>query len=234
MKTGILIAVILHAAFLLFGGLIFGTHKPAETKKETIVDVDLTADERKEEKKPEEPEEQPEPPIAEAKEPPPDASSVIRDLVRPSDAPALAALDLAALSASMSGLADGDASFGQGMGGFASGGRIGGTGIAGSLADGDDSPFSAGDIDQPPRVANQTPPVYPAELRGKNVSGEVVVIFMVTADGKVTNQKVERSTHSAFERPALDAVRQWRFEPATRDGKKVASRMRVTVKFQRS
>ena len=36
---------------------------------------------------------------------------------------------------------------------------------------------------------------------------------------------------SGCERPALEAVRQWKFEPAVRGGEKVASKMRIPIRF---
>jgi protein TonB len=45
------------------------------------------------------------------------------------------------------------------------------------------------------------------------------------------NPKVEKSTHPAFERPALEAVRQWKFDPAVRGGEKVPSKVRVPIRF---
>ena len=90
------------------------------------------------------------------------------------------------------------------------------------------------EIDQKPRVLFQSAPVFPAELRGKNMDGSVVVIFIVAADGRVNNQRVESANHPAFEKPALEAIRQWKFEPGMRGGQKVSTRMRVTIRFQRS
>ncbi|MCU0224718.1 MAG: energy transducer TonB [Acidobacteria bacterium] len=57
------------------------------------------------------------------------------------------------------------------------------------------------------------------------------MLFIVDKDGRVVNPKVEKSDHPAFERPALDAVRQWKFEPAVRGGEKVASKMRIPIRF---
>ena len=52
--------------------------------------------------------------------------------------------------------------------------------------------------------------------------------------GKVVGPKVEKSTNPAFERPALEAVRQWKFEAGTRRGEKVSFKMRVPITFSAS
>ena len=71
----------------------------------------------------------------------------------------------------------------------------------------------------------------PVELRSRKVEGTVVVSFIVDATGRVVQPKVEKATLEAFERPALDAVRQWRFDPAVRAGEKVPSRLRIPIRF---
>jgi protein TonB len=56
----------------------------------------------------------------------------------------------------------------------------------------------------------------------------------VEASGKVADPRVEKSTHTAFDKPALDAVKQWKFEPAVKAGQRVACKMRVPIRFQPS
>jgi protein TonB len=89
--------------------------------------------------------------------------------------------------------------------------------------------FSLADLDQRPRVIFQRVPNYPPELRRRN--GTVYIVFLVDTHGRVMNPKVEKSTDPAFERPAIEAVRQWRFEPGTRNGEKVAFKMRAPITF---
>lgn len=94
--------------------------------------------------------------------------------------------------------------------------------------------FSLADLDQRPRAIFQTPPQYPAEFRRRGVAGTVTIAFTVDVHGRVANPRVERSTNPAFESPALEAVRQWRFEPGTRKGQPVPFRMRIPITFNAS
>jgi protein TonB len=71
-------------------------------------------------------------------------------------------------------------------------------------------------------------------MRGRKVEGVVSILFVVDSSGRVSGPRVEKSTHAAFEKPALDAVRQWRFEPAVKGGQRVACKMRVPIRFQPS
>jgi protein TonB len=231
---GILVAVLLHAGFLLFGGLIVGTHEEAKAKSGP---VEILPEETKleDEKKKEEPEEKkPEDQVEQETEEVPDAAEMIRSLEvsAAAAAPELEAASLSAIEAALSGQAGGG-DFVDTVS-FASGGRIGGTAKAGSLEQKIENAFNMAEIDQKPRATVQGPPTYPSEMRGKKVEGLVSVIFVVDASGKVTNPKVEKSSHPAFERPALEAVRQWRFEPGLKGGERVNCKMRVPIRFQKS
>jgi protein TonB len=91
--------------------------------------------------------------------------------------------------------------------------------------------FSMAELDQRPRVIFQRTPTFPPELRREGRRGTVYVVFHVDTRGRVVNPKVQKSTDPGFERAALDAVRQWRFEPGTRNGKKVQFKMRIPITF---
>ena len=63
-------------------------------------------------------------------------------------------------------------------------------------------------------------------------SPAAILVFIVNEDGKVTRPKVQKSTDPRFEGPALDAVKHWKFEPGTRNGKKVQFKMRIPIAFK--
>lgn len=227
---GILGAVLLHAFILLFGGLLFPTCRPEEDSVQQVEllgaeDPSTKADEKK-------PDEQEDPEELEAEtEAPPDAAEMIKNLETPAsiDAPALEAASLSAIEQALNGQG-GVGDFGDSLS-FASGGRIGGTGTGGGMADAVEGAFSLAEIDQKPRVVFQTSPRQPPELRGKKIEGAVTVIFVVDTAGKVINARVEKSNHPAFEGPALEAIRQWKFEPALRGGARVNCSMRQPFRF---
>ena len=232
------VAIVFHVAVLGFGGLLFNHAKSEKVVRE---DVDLVGDEeaRKEDKKDEEKTEQ----KAESQEPPEDAleqetpvAPDLRDLqsLEAPSAPALAAMSLSDLESALgggSGGGGGDGFGGYGSGALNSGGRIGGTGSADSGGGSLDDMLTAAQLDQRPRAVFQATPQYPVELRKQKIEGTVNIVFYVDKDGKVSNPQVENSTHPAFERPALEAVRQWRFDPGTRKGEKVGFKMRVPISF---
>jgi len=230
---GIFCALLLHAGVLLFGGLVFGTGKK---EGGTSQQVDLLSDdavETKKDEKEEEPKTEPKDEMETQEEEAPDAAELIRSLESPAlQAPALDASSLGAIEAALNGqLGSGD--FADSVS-FTSGGRIGGTGKAGGNDVELENAFSLAEIDQKPRAIFQAAPLFPNEMRNKKIEGVVTLIFVVDPTGKVTNPRIEKSSHPAFEKPALDAVKQWKFEPGVKAGKRVGCKMRVPIRFQPS
>lgn len=232
-SIGFVVAVVAaftaHALFIAFGGLVLP--KAKEDHGTTHV-VDLLEDVKDEPKKDEEKTDAPKSEeLASDDEKPPDAAEILKDPSPSDEAPALDAASLSAIEAALSGAASGGGDFAQSVD-MSSGGRIGGTGKPGGPGDAVESAFSLAEIDQKPRAIFQTAPAYPSEVRDKKLEGSVTVIFVVDASGKTIDPRVERSNHPAFEKPALDAVRQWKFEPAVKAGQRVACKMRVPIRFQ--
>jgi TonB family protein len=76
------------------------------------------------------------------------------------------------------------------------------------------------------------PPKYPADAAANRITGKVVLIVDVAADGSVTDARVEKSEPAGvFDQASLDAVKNWKFKPAVENGKPVAGRVRVPVNF---
>ena len=74
-------------------------------------------------------------------------------------------------------------------------------------------------------------PVYPVDFKRRRVTGEAVIAFMVTANGRTEQIQIRRATHRGFGDAAMEAVRQWRFNPATKDGKPVNVVMSLPIAF---
>lgn len=77
------------------------------------------------------------------------------------------------------------------------------------------------------------PPVYPPQARRKGREGTVLLQVEVTVDGQVKALQVaDSSGYDSLDAAALDAVRQWKFHPAQRDGQLVASSLRLPIVFR--
>jgi len=101
---------------------------------------------------------------------------------------------------------------------------------AGAGDDNVDALFSMSELDQKPRPIYQPSPAYPPNAR-RHAPGTVYVIFIVNRNGRVEQAKVQKSSHPVFEKPALDAIKRWKFEPGQRNGKPVRFRMRLPMTF---
>ena len=90
-----------------------------------------------------------------------------------------------------------------------------------------------------PKLAMQAPPKYPKDASRYGVEGEVLLLAIVEEDGSIGRLSVISTTatrHESLYRPqfaqaALDAVRQWHYEPARRDGKPEAFPITIGVAF---
>jgi protein TonB len=82
----------------------------------------------------------------------------------------------------------------------------------------------------PPRIVFQPAPVLDATLRDAGPA-TVTLTCMVDELGAVESASVESSSDARFDAAALAAVRKWRFEPGTVEGKPVKTRMRFPLTF---
>jgi protein TonB len=92
--------------------------------------------------------------------------------------------------------------------------------------------FDVADLEKRPEPVSQVAPTYPAELRKAKVEGVVSLIFVLDETGRVEDPRVENSSRPEFEKPALEAIRKWRFSPGQKDGKAVRTYIRVPMRFR--
>jgi TonB family protein len=83
---------------------------------------------------------------------------------------------------------------------------------------------------RPPTRTQFAEPAYPQTARAAGVQGVVILELVVDADGAVSNARVLRSI-PLLDQAALDAVRQWRYEPTLLNGVPTPVIMTVTVNF---
>ena len=73
-------------------------------------------------------------------------------------------------------------------------------------------------------------PAYPPTARAAGVQGVVILEITIGEDGAVSNARVLRSI-PLLDQAALDAVRQWRYEPTLLNGAPTPVIMTATVNF---
>jgi protein TonB len=81
------------------------------------------------------------------------------------------------------------------------------------------------------KLISSVPPVYPILAKNQHISGDVQIDALIDASGHVTTMKVI-SGPTLLQQAAKDAVRQWKYQPASLDGKPVAMHLTVTLQFR--
>jgi periplasmic protein TonB len=89
-------------------------------------------------------------------------------------------------------------------------------------------------FDVRPVPVKTPPPSFPSDLRRDGVSGMVAVKVLVDENGNVSECAVTKSSHAEFEAPALAAVRNWKFKPASKGGAPVKAKLIIPIKFEAS
>ena len=62
--------------------------------------------------------------------------------------------------------------------------------------------------------------------------GTVILWVIVGVDGRTHDIRVQRTLGMGLDEKALEAIRQWRFEPGHKDGVAVAVQVNVEVNFR--
>jgi TonB family protein len=83
-----------------------------------------------------------------------------------------------------------------------------------------------------PRPIATPDPEYTEAARQAKYQGTCVLWLIVGANGVPRDVRISRSLGLGLDEKAIDAVRQWRFEPALKDGKPVAVKISVEVSFK--
>jgi len=99
---------------------------------------------------------------------------------------------------------------------------------------GPDSPeaqHAAKDV-KPPVLLKEVAPEYSDEARKAQLSGTVQVYLWVDRKGNPSHIKVVKSVGMGLDEKAVEAVGQYKFTPATRDGKPVTVDLYVDVNFE--
>jgi len=112
---------------------------------------------------------------------------------------------------------------GEGQGAGVGPGSGGGTG---------GGPYRPGSGITAPSIQREVKPDYTEEGRRRNIEGDVVLEIVVRSDGTVGSVKILSGLGAGLDERAMDAVRQWRFNPAHRYGTPVDVIVEVAVEFK--
>lgn len=83
-----------------------------------------------------------------------------------------------------------------------------------------------------PKPIYQKDPEYSEEARKKKYQGTVVIWMIVDTQGQPRDVRVARSIGKGLDEKAVEAVKQWRFEPAMLNGQPVPVQIDAEVSFR--
>jgi TonB family protein len=91
----------------------------------------------------------------------------------------------------------------------------------------------AEDLSQP-MATRKVDPAYPMQLMHQNVAGTVILYAVIRSDGTVGNVRVLRSVDNRLDRYASEALAQWQFQPAMKNGSPVDVEATFQIPFRPS
>jgi len=106
--------------------------------------------------------------------------------------------------------------------------------LAGGAASAQEPVYTKDDKDvKPPVVVADKKPSYTAAAMRKKIEGGVELQAVVDKEGRPTDVKVVKSLdkENGLDAEAVAALKEWRFKPATKDGKPVLMKVSVEMTF---
>jgi protein TonB len=92
-------------------------------------------------------------------------------------------------------------------------------------------PITPAQVD--PNYLHRPNPVYPAASKRLRESGTVLLLVSLDAAGEVRDIHIQTtSAYQRLDQAAMEAVRQWRFIPASKGQQPVASTVLVPIEFK--
>jgi len=85
----------------------------------------------------------------------------------------------------------------------------------------------------PPELLEFQRPVYPENLRERDIEGKVILKLLINKEGKVQEIQIFQSSgYKMFDQIAIKAVGQWRFKPARKGNQQMVSWVLIPINFQ--
>jgi TonB family protein len=83
-----------------------------------------------------------------------------------------------------------------------------------------------------PMATRKVDPAYPLQLMRENVAGTVILYAVIHADGTVGDVRILRGVDDRLDRFAAQALAQWKFQPAMKDGSPVDVEATFQIPFR--
>jgi TonB family protein len=83
-----------------------------------------------------------------------------------------------------------------------------------------------------PRLVSKVEPEYTEEARRAKYQGTVTLSARISPEGAVEDVRVVHALGLGLDEKAIEAVKKWTFQPATKDGRPVAALTTIEVNFR--
>jgi len=119
-----------------------------------------------------------------------------------------------------------------GVPGGVMGGVLGGVpgGVLGGIPGAEEPMRVGGEVKEPVEIS-RVKPAYPEAARKARMQGVVILEAIITKEGSVADVRVLRGINPLLDNAAMRAVQQWKYKPATFNGRPVPVYLTVTVTF---
>ncbi|MGB3975459.1 MAG: energy transducer TonB, partial [bacterium] len=94
-----------------------------------------------------------------------------------------------------------------------------------------DEPLRVGGDVRAPTILKRVEPKYPEIARRARIQGLVILEAIIDKNGNVRDVKVIKSLNSLCDEAAVEAAKQWKFEPGTQNDIPIDVIMNLTVQF---
>ncbi|MDY0131470.1 MAG: energy transducer TonB [Desulforegulaceae bacterium] len=106
----------------------------------------------------------------------------------------------------------------------------------GEIRDKDNKPsniFDLLELDKKPFVLESSKPEFPLEAKRMGIkNAKILLRFVVNQNGKIEDLTIVSSTHEkVFDESVIKAVKQWKFSPGIKNGKKVSTFVYLPVSY---
>lgn len=81
------------------------------------------------------------------------------------------------------------------------------------------------------KAVHKIPPIYPPEAKLHPINGKVVLDVVIGKDGTVENVKIAKGLRGDYDQNAIDAVRQWTFEPYLLNGDPIEVKTTINITY---
>ena len=91
--------------------------------------------------------------------------------------------------------------------------------------------YEPGGAVKAPKLLHYVEPEFSSKSKEAFIEGVVRISTVVTTEGRPSDSRVVRGLNAEEDRTAMEALKQWRFQPGTKDGKPVNVRVTIEIAF---